>query len=224
MRYWKASLTSITLLFSSYANSAVIQYDESINGDLSANNINLVSAAYLGSADVGENTVSGITSWDPSVSLSNDSDYFSFTIGAGNQLDSLFINYASTPLFLTEYRLKKLIGPNEFGGLDYETILGFYVGFDTVDEFGPGVPIIHLHNNFIASQTDVLSALNIGSVTEGQYTITMDPAFVGAEFSNQLSELNYTLNMNVSAVPVPAAVWLFLSGFISLVGVSRLKK
>lgn len=36
--------------------------------------------------------------------------------------------------------------------------------------------------------------------------------------------LDYSLQVEVSAVPVPAAIWLFGSGFIGLVGIARKKK
>lgn len=38
---------------------------------------------------------------------------------------------------------------------------------------------------------------------------------------NQNSVLSYSFNLSVTAVPVPASVWLFISGMLGLVGISR---
>jgi len=61
-------------------------------------------------------------------------------------------------------------------------------------------------------------------------TFFFDSAFSGVDYvyiADISGAMNYNFafdNINVSAVPVPAAVWLFISGLIGLVGVSRSKK
>lgn len=178
--------------------------------------------AYIGSVDVGVNTISGRISSNPSIPLAYDSDSSSFTISAGQQIDSLFINYDFTGIYASEVRLQKVIGPDEFGMVQFETILGFYLGMN-LDEHAPGVPIILIHNNYIADQTDILSFFNSTPLTEGQYQLNGVGGFVGVETMNELNTLDYTWSMNVSAVPVPAAVWLFCSGLVGLLGFSRRK-
>ena len=70
------------------------------------------------------------------------------------------------------------------------------------------------------------------SVTAGQLLITLDPdwteGFLQVGFYNltgnsEGSGMFYD-NVNFSVVPVPAAVWLFCSGLIGLIGIARRKK
>jgi len=218
MKFCQLLLTTTTFLFSTYVNSAVIQYDEAIDGDLTRDITGL--GVYIGSVDVGVNTISGTESSNPSIPLSRDSDTSSFTVTAGNQIDSIFINYDFTGIYAPRVFLQKIIGPDDYGLIEIETILGFYLGTN-LDIHAPDVPIYFTHNNYIADQTDILSFFNSAPLTEGQYQLAGSGGFVGTETMNELNTLDYTWSMNVSAVPVPAAVWLFLSGLVGLLGYSR---
>ena len=59
------------------------------------------------------------------------------------------------------------------------------------------------------------------SLASGTYRISM--------FGQQADEageytLDYTIEFGVSAVPLPAAAWLFASGLLGLIGLSRRSK
>jgi len=69
--------------------------------------------------------------------------------------------------------------------------------------------------------TDVSLLCPLGICTDGAR------AYVDADFLNNggnVADLSNTRAFSVSAVPVPAAVWLFGSGLLGLVGVARRKK
>jgi len=81
-------------------------------------------------------------------------------------------------------------------------------------------------NNYVASNY----ALPLGSTTSnlvltpigpGQYSISMYGQGASAEGPYTL---DYSIELNVSTIPVPAAVWLFGSGLLGLIGVSRRRR
>lgn len=55
----------------------------------------------------------------------------------------------------------------------------------------------------------------------GDFTASWSAVVVGGPFNGQLGQWDIT--GNVSAVPVPAAVWLFSSGLIGLIGLAKRK-
>ena len=58
------------------------------------------------------------------------------------------------------------------------------------------------------------------------WTTTLDAGFLDVGLRNTLAD-TYSIaydNFTITAVPVPAAVWLFGSGLIGLVGIARRKK
>ena len=56
----------------------------------------------------------------------------------------------------------------------------------------------------------------------GTFTATWSAVVVGGGFNNNVG--TWTIEGNVSAVPVPAAVWLFGSGLVGLAGIARRRK
>ena len=56
----------------------------------------------------------------------------------------------------------------------------------------------------------------------GTYTATWSAVVVGGGFNNNVG--TWTIEGTVSAVPVPAAVWLFGSGLVGLAGIARRRK
>ena len=59
------------------------------------------------------------------------------------------------------------------------------------------------------------------SVT-GDFTATWDAVVVGGAFNGQLA--SWSVTGTASAVPVPAAVWLFGTGLLGLAGIARRRK
>jgi hypothetical protein len=65
-------------------------------------------------------------------------------------------------------------------------------------------------------RTDLNTVYTFSTLADGNWSLTTDlSAPVPADFGT---------NSNFSVVPVPAAVWLFGSGLICLIGVARRKK
>lgn len=56
----------------------------------------------------------------------------------------------------------------------------------------------------------------------GTFTASWDAVVIGGVFNGQLG--SWTIEGNVSAVPVPATVWLFGSGLVGLAAVARRRK
>ncbi len=57
-----------------------------------------------------------------------------------------------------------------------------------------------------------------------QYLLTLSDADLGASSTRHASQLTLNLVGNVSAVPVPAAVWSFLTGMMGLLALERRKQ
>jgi len=64
-------------------------------------------------------------------------------------------------------------------------------------------------------------ATTYDSVT-GDFTATWDAVVVGGAFNGQLA--SWSITGTASAVPVPAAVWLFGTGLLGLAGIARRRK
>ena len=88
---------------------------------------------------------------------------------------------------------------------------------------------------FATQANETFNTTNLGfNWTGGSIDVLIDAAFVGSTLQigfnsvasgNQGSGVFYdNLNVGVNAVPVPAAVWLFGSGLLGLVGVARRRK
>lgn len=113
-------------------------------------------------------------------------------------------------------------GPDEFDTfkfttagawtLDFESLSGLtqlIIGYDDDDEgFGTNT------NAFpVSIDTDVFG----GPLAAGSYLLKLIPP-------GNAGAIEYELTINVSAVPIPAAVWLFGSGLLGLVGMAKRKK
>ena len=79
--------------------------------------------------------------------------------------------------------------------------------------------------DFITVFEDICSrgaAVTTYDATSGAFTASWDSVFVGGSFPDSVG--TWSITGNVSAVPVPAAVWLFGSGIVGLIGAARRKK
>ena len=80
---------------------------------------------------------------------------------------------------------------------------------------------------FIEWNANIYDVLAVWDVTDNTYMATdMDGDGVrGYQMvSGPFAGLNVVLDIQISSVPVPAAVWLFGSGLLGLIGVARRKK
>ena len=94
----------------------------------------------------------------------------------------------------------------------------------TLDMSGWNVTWANIASIPMIQQGDADISCTIGSSCSDSSSYTLDAAFhvVGAGFTT----VPYTLHLEgqVSSVPVPAAAWLFGSGMLGLIGISRRKK
>jgi hypothetical protein len=90
-----------------------------------------------------------------------------------------------------------------------------------------------LGGSFATLGEDVLDTTGLGmDWSGGELSLLIDEAWLGQTlqigFTNTATNFNgsgvFYDNLNVSAVPVPAAAWLFGSGLLGLVGVARRRK
>jgi hypothetical protein len=164
-----------------------------------------VSATRLGLLDTGSNTVSGALAGN----CLNEPPYgigCNPSSGGGDSQDSFIVEvgsgYQIDSLFVTTSNVS---GPDAFSAS-----FGAYTSsFATVaaDYFLP-----------LGSTTSNLVLTAIGP---GEYSLSMFGQTANAEGAYSL---DYTIQMNVSAIPVPAAAWLFGSGLVGLIGISRRRK
>ena len=84
------------------------------------------------------------------------------------------------------------------------------VGFDINDGTEP------------ASGNFAIATVNLTALAEGNSSLVILNSFF-ADTSVQLFPMLIDGTVNVSAVPVPAAVWLFGSGLLGLIGIARRK-
>lgn len=140
---------------------------------------------------LGENLISGSTVHQPSL----DRDFFTITVGAGHTLDAVILSsYTTTDdLSFLGYAV----------GGQFTTPLGF----SSVDGWGligaPPGPTVG---------SDVLAFVAGGPVGPGTYSFWLQETE---------GSTTYDLNYRVSAVPLPTALPLFVSGLLGLGAMAR---
>ena len=194
-------LTSLALLGLSVtsANAALVNYDESVSGDLSQDGASPTFTLDM----VGANTWQGTTSWNAPVSL--DHDRFQISIDPSLQV----INYSVT--------WSNLISNPASSSTTFRANLG-----DT--------PTTALQFN----RVDVVSGLISQPGPPASLPITLPslflnigPAFCSGDMCDVGAQVDYLILIEtafVNPVPLPAAVWLFGSALIGLVGFSKRRK
>lgn len=99
--------------------------------------------------------------------------------------------------------------------LDLSSWTAWWNGTDF--NMGPGTRC----NATSGSCSTPLSIDSFDAVT-GDFTASWNSVVIGGAFDGQLA--SWAITGNASAVPVPAAAWLFGSGLLGLVGVARRRK
>ena len=202
-RFILINLAVLGLSISS-VNAALVNYDEAVSGDL----IHLATTFNFDTSGV--NSVSGSTEW---ASSGFDSDAFFFYLADGLQITDVSVVWSNPSLANL---------PN--GGLSWSFL---------AQAFSPPP---------LSSTTLLLSAIHLPSSVAVTETVIVVAPYTGADrywLSNGTGRSNATdplLPWHVSAsydmsfttaaipaVPVPAAVWLFGTALIGLVGFSKRK-
>jgi hypothetical protein len=182
------------LLCAPTASWAAFAYDEAVDGDLSGDGL---SPTVLNAGE-GTNTLSGTTT-------AGDLDYFTFNIADGLQLDSLILTaYSATDLaFIGIMNGSQFTEPPDI--TDPSNLLGW----------------VHIGSFFVG--TDILDDIGNGSGAIG-FTPPLpsgDYSFWVQQTSDQITDYSLSFNFSSTAVPVPAALYLFGSGLVALGGYVR---
>lgn len=153
----------------------------------------------IGLLDSGINTISGSLAGDCVPSDCNGAS-------AGDTQDSFLIEIAPG------FKIDAVIGTtsNVNGPAGFSSSLSVYK-----DTFSNNV----LFTNMPVNSTS--PSLFLTEVGTGEYSFSVFGQ--GASEAGAFS-LDYSLQIEVSAVPIPAAAWLFGSGLLGLIGIARRKK
>ena len=93
-------------------------------------------------------------------------------------------------------------------------------GLATLD----GTVDFNFMNGFTPTKGDEFTFLNFGSKS-GDFSSIIVPGFSSAAYTEIVGPNSLTLEFNQAApVPIPAAVWIFGSGLIGLIGIRRRKR
>lgn len=181
----------------SASQAATAAYVESVSGDLS----NDATAPTGLTVSAGSNVVTGSTITSPF-----DRDIFSFTLAANQQLDSIVLNSYTGPAggngsFFAVQSGSGINTGNAGAHLGNELIgqaVGIQQGDDVLDDMG--TPRFGSSPGFT------------GALGPGTYTFWIQET---------AGPLAYSLDFQVSEVPLPAAAWLFGSALLGLGALKR---
>jgi hypothetical protein len=170
------------------ATSSAFVYDEAVDGDLS--NAGLSPTVLI--ADIGANTLAGIT-------VSGDLDYFTFNVGAGLKLDAILLTAFDSADDLAFAAVQS-------GSLFTEPPVGT----------DPGNLLGWVHIAAPLVGTDILDDMGLGDGAMG-----FVPPLPSGDYSFWIQQtgddpVGYGMQFMVSAVPVPAALYLLGSGLLAL--------
>lgn len=189
------ALCTVAGLLSAATASAGIIYDEGVSGDLSGS----FAAPTLLSLGVGANTVVGQMGPNGNTGAvgGNDADYFTFTLGSGETLDSITVDtYAFSPT---------------------DPGVSFFGYVMSVAFAGQGIGDIDGFVLFNGASGDILDDIAAGALGAGDY------AFWVQETSQNTIDYQLTFNTSRTAdVPAPAAPLLLGIGLLCLLH-SRLR-
>ncbi len=177
------------LLVASTAAASV--YNESIDGDLSGDRF---SPTHI----IVDNGLNTVTMQVVDSASGGDRDYFTFSIGAGQSVDSIVVTDSFNPA----------------GGFDSAGFVGLafdrFFDFDPDAFTGPGL------QGFVITDASVVGAESIGDLSGGLTSLGAgDYSFWVQQTGEDLTEISLAINV----VPSPSAMGLLAMG--GLVGVRR---
>jgi len=197
IRFVRASLfASVFAIFTS-SQVAAISIDELTDGD-----IDLYDEFYL---DIGSNsfigTIShGLQDYDRFVFVVPDNVIAQFSFSHEFNLDETFITGSYT------WTIEQLLSPTDpsCGGVCEDPVLAS-------QQYGSGAGLV---------VDSIYNFETLPFLSSGAYSIGV----AGGVGGQSDSIMSYQSDLVVSAVPVPAAIWLFGSGLVGLIGVARRNK
>ncbi|MCB1841320.1 MAG: hypothetical protein KDI09_00010 [Halioglobus sp.] len=184
-----AAISTIAVIFTGATASAGIIYDESVSGDLSGS----FTAPTFISLGVGANTVVGQMGPNGNTGAigGNDADYFRFTLGSGETLDSISVDAYT-------------FAPTDPG-------VSFFGYVMNVVFAGQGIADIDGFVLFNGASGDILDDIAGGSLGAGDYAFWIQ--------ETSANTVNYQLTFNTSRasdVPAPAVPLLLGIGLLCL--------
>ena len=188
-------LVGYMLMFVSQNSVAAFIYDEDLDGDIDTASIPTFN--FL----LGTNLITGNASYDTvTTPFSSDFDYFNFTTPDNTYIKNVMFSFSvisneGNPTFQTEVNLKEISH-------------SFDSAHPTVVDIasGDGVQYIALSH---------LPNVNLYQWKE---------AYQSFDFHNERVSWDYNISFDIATVPLPTSVLLFLSGLISLLSISPLRK
>jgi len=196
MKIKLCSAIALAMACSLSAQAAVV-YDESVSGDLSSDNLNPTAIILA----AGDNIISGSV-----VAAPGDRDFWTVTIASGQSLDAIIFdefNSAEDRSFFAVEIGNQITALNSAASLLGSALVGAGVGASQGD--------------------DILDNLGAAPFGGAGFTGSLGPGTYTFWFQETAASVDYSLNFQVSEVPVPAAVWLFGSALVGLAGVKRRK-
>lgn len=197
MKFIKALIITTTLVLSTSVNAALINLDfEEINNtNLAVSGRSLDTQGFNLNNDF--NNSSSILHWARTSSYNADPDGVTFTHGfTGTTTTLTQLNGGTFDLFSIDF------------GDVYNTGVSQNISINAVTNSGSLLSTVVSTDSIIGLETFILNWSNILSAS-------------WTETSGSYLQLD---NISVSSVPVPAAVWLFGTGLVGLIGVARRKK
>lgn len=180
---------------------AAIAYDEAVNGDFAAADLEtsgISPGTFVEGMTAGVNTITG--SFGYSDAIGRDTDVFSFEVPAGHQLTAINLTYATVS--------GDAVGGAYFG---IQNGLAIGTGYATVDA--------NLSNALIMESGDILSTFAAGPAFGGTgLTAPLGAGNYTMFLSETAAVIDYGMDFNVSAVPEPETYAMLLAG-LGLVGV-----
>jgi len=208
MKFWKLASVVTTIGFSTSVNASIVSTDWQTAGD------NLITHDTVSGLDWLDLTETNNLSYNAVVSeLGSGGDYEGFRVATSAEVVALWANFgidltAGAPTANLSYLDPSIqVAASVLGNILYEQspnyphgVLGY---IDTSEHVSP------LYTYLL-----------------GAYQTRTDSLYNPADGLSVSVEASYRAQGTylVSAVPVPAAVWLFGSGLLGLVGVARRKK
>lgn len=196
MKIWKSGLTVITLALSTSVEAAFIDRDYVLSNDTLLTFDNQTGLEWL-----------DITATENMSADNALTQYSDFRIATRNEFEQLLTNAGFTYLNSGQFNYDFVDAPAAEDLLNHIGIT-FDAGFEQI-----------LAGNITdGASLDLYAVRNHQSGGASTYFLDANNSFVGSQ-----SDLGIFL-VRTSLVPIPAAVWLFGSGLIGLIGVARRKK